>query len=219
VSLIADPDRERSLASYRALAPGYDASCHRILDIRRAAVAALALSPGETVFDVACGTGATLPLLYEAVGPEGRVLGIEHSPEMAAIARGRLDALGARVAVAVTSVESLETELRADAMLFCYTHDVLQSRSALERLAQFAQPGCRVAVLGARFLPWSWGFAVNLFTAVRARKFLTTYRGLRKPWTSLATHCPDFRVVDAFHAGSSYLGVGRFGAARDSAPR
>lgn len=204
------PDRIRSLARYARLADGYDASSRHVLGIREAALAALAPAPGETVFDVACGTGPVLARLAQAVGPAGRVLGIEHSPEMAAIARARIAGGHPGASVLVTSIEELDTELRADAMLFCYTHDVLQSPRALERLARHAKPGCRVVVTGIRFLPWWWGFGVNLFTAIRTRPYLTTYRGLGRPWAGLESLCPGFRVLRTFHAGSSYLGAGRF---------
>ena len=43
--------------------------------------------PGDAVLDVACGTGLSFPLLEEAIGPAGRLVGVELSPEMAAIAR------------------------------------------------------------------------------------------------------------------------------------
>lgn len=204
------PDRIRSLASYARLAGSYDASSRHILGIREAALAALAPAPGETIFDVACGTGPVLARLAEAVGTAGRVLGIEHSPEMAAVARERIAACHPGVRVVVTSIEELDLGLRADAMLLCYTHDVLQSPQALERLARHANPGCRVVVTGIRFLPWWWGFPVNVFTAIRTRRYLTTYRGLGRPWAELERLCPDFRVLKTFHAGSSYLGSGRF---------
>lgn len=56
---------------------------------RQAAVDALDLSPGDTVVDVGCGTGASLPLLRQAVGPEGRVVGIDLTPELLTRARRR----------------------------------------------------------------------------------------------------------------------------------
>lgn len=209
MALFADPDRNRALAAYGALAGGYEASSQRILGVREAAVAALDLRPGETAFDVACGTGATIPLLCRALGPDGRVLGIEQCPPMAALAKGRIADCGCRGVLAEAGVEDFTTDLRADAMLFCYTHDVLQSRAAIENLVRHAKPGCRVAVAGIRFLPWSWGFAINSVTALRTRRYVTTYRGLRAPWRGLAERCEDFRVVRSFHCGSSYLGVGR----------
>ena len=62
---------------------------------------------------------------------------------------------------------------------------------------------------GLRFLPWSWGFAVNLFCGFRARRYLTTYRGLRQPWAQVEATCTEFRIVRHFHLGTSYLAAGR----------
>lgn len=45
--------------------------------IRRRAVAACCLEPGDTVVEMGCGSGANLPLLRDAVGPEGTVIGID----------------------------------------------------------------------------------------------------------------------------------------------
>ena len=199
------PDREASLRNYARHAPIYDDTCHRILGIRADAIEALALRPGDVVIDVACGTGATLAALAERVGPAGRVIGIEHSPEMAAIARERA---AANTQVLVSAIEDVQLPTRADAMLLSYTHDVLQSPAAVRRVAQLGMPGCRLAVAGIRFLPWWYGWPVNLVMALRSRAYITTYSGLRRPWALLERHCDDFRMVRTYHAGSSYLGVG-----------
>jgi SAM-dependent methyltransferase len=53
-----------------------------------AAVAELGLHPGQTALDAGCGTGRALPHLRAAVGPDGRVLGLDLTPEMLATARG-----------------------------------------------------------------------------------------------------------------------------------
>ncbi|MFB6353106.1 MAG: class I SAM-dependent methyltransferase [Halobacteriales archaeon] len=61
---------------------------------RRRAVAALDLAPGDTVVDLGTGTGANLPFLRRAVGPTGRVVGIDASPGMLARARRRVERRG-----------------------------------------------------------------------------------------------------------------------------
>lgn len=55
----------------------------------RAALRALAPRPGELVLDVGCGGGQTTLQLGEAVGPRGRVVGIDVSSRMLAAARRR----------------------------------------------------------------------------------------------------------------------------------
>ena len=205
------PDRGAALESYRTLAEGYDASCRLIERLRLAAIDALALQPGETVYDIACGTGAVLPELARRVGVNGRVVGIEQSPEMARMAAARFpeEILPPNVELLVSPVEEAHPTAAADALLFCYTHDVLQSPRALDNLVSHARPGARVAVLGLRLLPWWWGAPINLWKLWSGRHYLSTYRGLRTPWALLAARTADLRVVRRFHAGTNYLAVGR----------
>lgn len=203
------PDRAQSLASYRRVADGYDASCGRIEAIRLRALAELAPARGERVADIACGTGPMLPALARAVGPEGHVLGVEQSPEMAAQARRRaLEA--AAVDVATCALEDLPADVgRVDALLMCWTHDVLQSPAALDRLVALARPGARIAIAGMIALPWTWGWPVNAFNLYRARHYCTTWANIDRPWRGLEARGATLRVVGRALWGTAYLAVGR----------
>ena len=55
------PDRDVALQRYALLAKNYENATSKIRDVRRRAIDLLALRSGETVFDVACGTGVMLP--------------------------------------------------------------------------------------------------------------------------------------------------------------
>ena len=65
-----------ALAQYRRRASVYDVELALFEPIRRTAVARLGLRPGDTVIDAGCGTGLSLPLLHDAVGARGRIVGI-----------------------------------------------------------------------------------------------------------------------------------------------
>lgn len=207
-NLRRSPDRPAALASYARLAARYDRSCRWLDAVRFEALELLAAREGETVMDVACGSGAMLPSLGRAVGSKGRVIGIEQCPEMAAIARERVALAGLKnVEIINAPAEDARLEARADAILFCYAHDVMQSDGAVERVLGAARPGVRIVAAGARLIGW-WAAPVNLWKLWRSRHYLTTFRGLREPAARLARRCPDWRVVDTYLLGTSYLAVG-----------
>jgi SAM-dependent methyltransferase len=200
------PDAAEARLRYRKLAARYEDSTWRIQAVRELAVAQLNLRPGQTVFDVACGCGATLPALSEAVGPTGRVIAIEQSPEMAAMAR-RAAAGTSNIEVICEPVERLYAPMPADAVLFCYTHDVLQDAPALDHLFAQVRPGARVALSGLCMAPW-WLAPANIWVLWGARLYLTTWRGLRRPWRGLLRHCPDLLVTSRHHWQTGYVAAG-----------
>ena len=201
-----EPDRAAALARYARLAPRYEDTTTRIREVRERALDQLALQPGETVFDIACGAGAILRGLSWRVGPLGRVFGVEQSPEMAARA---IECSGGCINVRVLCepVETFRSPMLADAAILCYTHDVLQSPQALVNLFAQLRPGARVSVAGLCLLP-AWGAPVNAWMLWGARRCLTTWRGLRAPWEPLLDGCPDLRVIERYHWGTGYRAAG-----------
>ncbi len=130
-------------------------------------------------FDVACGAGAILNPLALHVGSRGHVVGIEQSPEMVASARVAAGT-AQNIQVQYAPAEEFKSTRAADAMIFCYTHDVLQNPRALANLFAQARPNARIALAGLCLLP-GWGAPVNAWVLWRARNYLTTWHGLREP--------------------------------------
>jgi ubiquinone/menaquinone biosynthesis C-methylase UbiE len=93
-----DIEQERLVETYRRKAkhynvvsrlypvPGYPQQA-----LRRRAVQALGLRPGATVVDVACGTGQNFPLIERAIGPDGRIIGVDLTDAMLAQAQRRIE--------------------------------------------------------------------------------------------------------------------------------
>jgi len=204
-----DPDPLRAIERYRAHAEGYDASAARTMRLRERTIAALALQPGDTVIDVACGTGLSFPGLAAAVGSSGRVTGVELSPDMARLARERIARAGwTNVALIEAAAEDAILGGPFDAVLFNFTHDVLQSTAALARIFAATRPGARVAVSGSKLLPRWLGPANALVRHINA-PYVTTFAGLERPWRLLAAYVPDLRVRAALW-GAGYIAYGRY---------
>ena len=123
------PATAAALASYRELAPHYDVACVRIAAVREYTLGILDARSGETIVDVACGSGAMLPALAARVGSRGRVIGIEQSPEMLALARSRFayGRLPANVELVAGPAEMARLSPGVAAFVCSYAHDVLQS--------------------------------------------------------------------------------------------
>jgi ubiquinone/menaquinone biosynthesis C-methylase UbiE len=80
-----DCDRYTVSRQYDRLAtyiPLFDQILFLPKDSRRKAVDCLGLRAGDRVLDVGCGTGRSLGYLHKAVGPTGRVYGIDISAGM-----------------------------------------------------------------------------------------------------------------------------------------
>ena len=206
-NLADQPSNRRAVKNYQTLAANYDATCTRVEALRIEIIHMLQLQPGETVFDIACGTGQTLPLLAKAVGASGCVIGVELSPEMAAQAEIRISQVPQASVANMPMVDFAPTN-KADAIILCYAQDVLQCPKTIDQLITSAKPGARIAIVGMQTLPWWWGWPVNFFNLYRARRYLTTYANMDKPWRLLEQRGAKLHLVRTALLGSAYLVVG-----------
>lgn len=212
------PDSKLALQRYRRLAAGYDATAQREMPRRLRCIDKLALRPGDVVLDVGCGTGLSFAPLRERVGGGGRVVGVELSPEMARIAQQRVrQARWENVDVVVADLSRIPLAPPLldcppfDALLFHYTHDLLQSESALANVFARARPGARVAVAGLK-KTHPLLFPLNWSVLWRGWRYRTTEAGLREPWRHLTRWVPDFRW-ERHLLDTAYIGWGTVRAA------
>ncbi len=177
--------------------------------IRRIAVDHLQLRPGDCVLDLGCGTGMSLPLLREAVGPAGRVVAVDQSEEMLALARWRLQHAGwSNVALQCAAAEAALLPRQADAVLLHFTHDILQSPAALDHLLRHLRPGARIAATGLKWTapglaPW------NLLVGPHMAQSVTHYEGLQAPWMPLQERGVQLGV-DTLVMGTIFVAHGTF---------
>jgi demethylmenaquinone methyltransferase/2-methoxy-6-polyprenyl-1,4-benzoquinol methylase len=175
---------------------------------RRAIVDALPVRRGHVVLDVGCGTGLCCGLLREKVGSEGGVVGIEESPEMAAVAREQIVEEGwGNVTVVQSPAEKAEIEVAADAALFCAVHDILQSPEALRNVLSNLRPGAWVAAGGGKWAAPAM-LAVNIQARMLHAPYVSSFEGFDRPWHHLERLVDDVDVREiAF--GSGYIMTGK----------
>lgn len=198
------------LPAYRTpLAAGYDASARRSWTLRLRAIARLALRPGDVVLDAGCGTGLSFAALLEAVGGSGRVIGIEASPAMMALARDRVAAAGwTNVHLIESALEAADWSPPADAVLFNYTHDLLRSPDALDRVRSRVCPGARVVAAGIKHPP-RWLDPFRLYRRFKSAGCHRNREGLDAPWSLLAAEVTGLQV-EATGLGSGFIAWGRY---------
>ena len=155
-----------------------------------------------------CGTGLSFEPIQRAVGPEGQIIGVELSPEMLARAREKVTANGwQNVTLVEAAAEEADMPGQADAILSFYTHDIMQSDAALKSVLSHLKPGGRVAVAGGKRPTCWWQLPANLLVLTYA-PFVTTTKGIARPWARLAELLPGLEVEER-SLGTAYIAYGR----------
>ncbi len=214
--------KQEVIEAYRRRASRYDLSV-RLFDVfalfgfnisgwRRQAVRALGLKAGHSVVDLGCGTGLNFPLLYRAVGPGGKIIGVDLSETMLAQARQAVAAnQWTNVQLVCADAAQFEFPGQVDAVLSTYTLTLVPDcglviSNACEALA----PGGRIAVLDMawpRRCPLWWRHVLFFL-----RSYGVTADVLRRrPWQVVQASMMElFRDVSVRHFwfGFFYLACG-----------
>lgn len=202
------------MAWYDVFSNFYDRSLDGLYrDARAAALAALALAPGQRVLDLPTGTGPSLEGLARAVGPAGRVIGVDLSKGMlrraTTRARGlREDPELAPIDLALHDVHALTPELiggPVDAVhVFLGMSTFPRPDAAFEALWAALRPGGRCVVVDVHAAKLGFqGRMVNLVARADIR---------RRSWEPLERVASDFQRSDLpsrrQHGGTLFLATG-----------
>lgn len=125
---------------------------------REAGIRLLDPRPGDTVIDLGCGTGLNFAGLVAAVGPTGRVVGVDRSSDMLAVARRRVAASGWNDSVTLVSADAATLDpstivaasggRAADAVFSTYALSVIPARDeAWRRACAAVRPGGRAGIV------------------------------------------------------------------------
>jgi SAM-dependent methyltransferase len=180
-----------------------------IKHVREKAVQTLQLSSGGKVLDLGCGSGGSFPFLVKAVGPTGKVVGVDISPESCINSRRRIERNGWKnVDLIESSAQSVDLVGRYDGALMFAAPDVYASDSALANILPCLKRHARIAIFGARLSDGRLSKLLNPFFLFMCRKLSpSTPLPDAAPWGLLASRLEDLKVQELFF-GSMFLAYG-----------
>ena len=117
--------------------------------VRLAGITALDLSPGMRVLEIGCGSGLDLPLLVDAVGPNGAVYGVDFSVRMLEQAKDLVSRRSwCNVELREQDAARLTDPADLDAVLFGFSYAILPNPDvALQAAWQLLRPGGRLVIV------------------------------------------------------------------------
>jgi len=201
---------------YRRRARRYDLTSHlywligyRLDRYRREGVDALHLSPGDTVVELGCGTGHNLGRLVEAVGPTGRVIGVDLTDAMLSQARRRAAGAGwHNVELVQVNAEAFAFPPRVGGVLSTYALTLVPSfDEVIRRAAEALAPGKRMAVVDFK-APEGWPrWALRAIVPFLHPFGVTLGLEERHPWESMRRYFGAVEMRERY-LHTTYVAVG-----------
>src|ERR1700728_1114527 len=189
-------------------APGYPQRAQRLR-----AVQALGLRPGDTVVDIACGTGLNFPLLQKVVGPGGRIVGVDLTDAMLAHAQDRVEANGwSNVSLVQSDAAGFDFPAAVGAILPTYAlSQVPECAEVIAHGAAALSEGGRWAVLDLKVPDNTPRWLTQLGTAtVRPFAWIDEWV-MRRPWAAIRAamqeELADLSWTELFF-GTAFLAAG-----------
>ncbi len=202
---------------YRKRARRYDATANlyrllgfRLRAYREMAIKALNLRPGDTVVEIGCGTGLNFPLLQEAVGPAGKIMGVDLTDAMLAEARRRVEEQGwSNVALVRSDAALYQFPAGVDGIISSFAITLVPEFDQVVRNGAMAlSPGKRWVVLDFKLPAKRLAWLLVPLAVLLTRPFgVRIEMAERHPWESIDRYLVNTSLAE-FYMGMAYIAVG-----------
>ncbi len=195
-----DRSREHLIETYRKKAKHYDitsrfypAPGYPQRAQRRGAVQALGLRAGDTVIDIACGTGLNFPLIEEVIGPGGRIIGVDLTDAMLGQAQERIETNGwSNISLVLSDAAEFDFPSEVDAILSTYAlSQVPECAAVIAHGAAALSAGGRWVVLDLKIPDHTPHWLSRLGIATAGRFASLEEWIARRPWETIREAMQD----------------------------
>jgi len=226
-----DSTREHLIETYRKKAKHYDITS-RLYPVpgypqrgqRLRTVQALGLRPGDSVVDIACGTGLNFSLIEQAIGPDGQIIGVDLTDAMLAQAQHRIETNGwSNISLVQADAAEFGFPTKVDGILSTYalTH-LPECGDVIAHGAAALTPGARWAVLDLKVPDNAPRWLAQPGIAL-ARRFGSADEWIvRRPWEAIRAamrdSLADLSWTELFY-GTAFLAAGSRGSRTVNEPQ
>lgn len=178
-------------------------------ELRRKAVSELDLAQGDTVLDIGCGPGTNFELLREAVGADGRVIGVDLSLGMVNRASDRIETRGwenIEVIRADATTLSLDIDRFDGALATTAVSSTPDVRATVENVYNTLVPGTQFVIYDLRLVPSGVARMLNPLIE-RFYRAVGNWNHKEDVLTELEHTFDSTTVVETFALGTNYIAV------------
>jgi len=186
--------QEYIIQTYRKRAANYDLTAnlyylfgYREWAYRKMAVQALKLRPGDTVLELACGTGINFPLFQRYIGPTGRIIGVDITDAMLEQADKRVADQGWKnVALVQHDASTYQIPSDVKAVFSSYALSIFpDTRRVLTNIANSLDPEGRLTLIELQ-IPKFWHRWLASAAVALMKPFAVTEDWVaRRPWETI----------------------------------
>jgi len=201
---------------YKKRAAHYDLSANlyyligfRENKYRKIAVEKLGLKRGDNVVEIGCGTGLNFRFLWDAVGEEGKITGVDFTDEMLLKAKERSQVNGwHNVELVQIDAASYAFPKKTNGVLSTFALTLVPEYREVIRRASLALNSHGKLVVADLKKPDQWPpWLVKLGVLITKPFGVTLDLSERKPWETMGTYFSKVSLQEAYH-GFAYIAVG-----------
>ena len=177
---------------------------------RQEAVRNLNLNLGDVVIDLGCGTGLNFPFLEDAIGKEGRIIGVDLTKAMLGIAEERAKVNDWKnIELIQADAAEYRSKEQVDGVLASLSlYTIPDYKAAIRRCAENLKQGKVLSVFDVKLMEGVMWVA-NPVALWLTRKKGGTYKKLsRRSWEEMDKYFDDIKVVKNYF-GLRYLAWGK----------